>query len=99
MPENTRVVKGENSYTVLVASAESEDIYSKLNLQTDDGSKIVFQFGDHAKDFTKIVQELENALPYVANETQKDSSHTISNHSRRVQWQPIRSHKLNGLKI
>lgn len=71
MPENTRVVKGENSYTVLVASAESEDIYSKLNLQTDDGSKIVFQFGDHAKDFTKIVQELENALPYAANETQK----------------------------
>ncbi|KAI5961071.1 YOL057W [Candida margitis] len=71
MPENTRVEKGDNQYKVLVASADSVDLYSKLNLQTDDGVKISFQFGDHAKDFSKIVQELENALPYVANETQQ----------------------------
>ncbi|CAD1813394.1 Peptidase M49 family protein [Candida parapsilosis] len=71
MPENTRVVKNGSSYTVLVASADSTNLYSDLNLQTDNGTKINFQFGDHASDFSKIVQELENALKYVSNDTQR----------------------------
>ncbi|KAI5950660.1 YOL057W [Candida theae] len=73
MPENTRVVKNgkDNSFTVLVASVDTTNLYTDLNLQTDSGAKITFEFGDHASDFAKIVDELENALKYVANDTQK----------------------------
>lgn len=71
MPENTRVVKEKNgNFTVLVASANSDNIYKDLNLKTDTGLAIGFQFGDHAQEFKKIVENLEHALKYVSNETQ-----------------------------
>lgn len=74
MPENTRVVKNaEKDFTVLVASALTSNAtdYYPESFETKDGVKITFKFGDHSKEFEKIVENLELALENVANETQK----------------------------
>ncbi|CAK9441425.1 uncharacterized protein LODBEIA_P52930 [Lodderomyces beijingensis] len=70
MPENTRVTKNPTEFGVLVASASGKNLYEDLDLKTDSGVPIKFHFGDHYRDFKLIVQELEQALKYVANETQ-----------------------------
>ncbi|EGW30568.1 uncharacterized protein SPAPADRAFT_143827 [Spathaspora passalidarum NRRL Y-27907] len=72
MPENTRVVKNDHEFQVYVASAVGDnttDYYPK-ELATEDGAKITFKFGDHASEFVHIVKHLEEALKYVANDTQ-----------------------------
>lgn len=74
MPENTRVEKTEAGFTVHVASSLSEDstrAYPREGIELEGGKKIVFQFGDHHAEFKEIVESLEQALKYVANETQE----------------------------
>ncbi|KAI3404970.2 YOL057W [Candida oxycetoniae] len=70
MPENTRIVKNKHGFTVLVASASNNDVYNLGDLKTEAGVPIRFQFGDHSQEFKKIVDDLQNASKYVANETQ-----------------------------
>lgn len=74
MPENTRVEKGnDGDFVVHVASADTEnntDYYPKSPVQTDDGKSVSFKFGDHSKEFIKIVEHLTEAKKYVANDTQ-----------------------------
>lgn len=73
MPENTRVEKiGDKQFSVHVASAVAENTTSYYPREpiTYESASITFEFGDHAKEFAQIVEALENAAKYVANETQ-----------------------------
>ncbi|KAK6202834.1 dipeptidyl-peptidase [Scheffersomyces amazonensis] len=75
MPENTRIEKkSDKKFIVHVASAEVANetgYYPKDIFTTKNGNEVSFQFGDHNKEFKKIVENLEEALKYVANETQE----------------------------
>ena len=76
MPENTRVEKKSDSeFTVHVASSETTNkttYYPKDKLTSKDGKiNVTFKFGDHHEQFQKILENLNKALPYVANETQE----------------------------
>ncbi|KAK6464589.1 dipeptidyl-peptidase [Scheffersomyces coipomensis] len=74
MPENTRVEKkGDKEFIVHVASAETvntTDYYPKEVITTKGGNQVTIQFGDHSKEFKHIVENLEEAAKYVANDTQ-----------------------------
>lgn len=75
MPENTRVQKKSDSeFVVLVASAattNTTDYYPNESIQLPSGAWVAIQFGDHAKEFAKIVEHMREAGKYAANETQK----------------------------
>lgn len=80
LPENTRLFKNEDGsgFKLLIASAntfaESSDKtipHSNIELPGDLGT-LEFVFGDHTKEFVKIVEELEGALKYAANTTQEN---------------------------
>lgn len=73
MPENTRVEKvGDAKFLVHVASAVSENTtsYYPKDPIIYESATIEFAFGDHQKEFAKIVESLQEAAKYVANETQ-----------------------------
>ncbi|RKP31257.1 dipeptidyl-peptidase III [Metschnikowia bicuspidata] len=74
MPENTRVKKeGATKYVVHVASAlttNETDYYPKDTIELENGAVIVFKFGDHSKEFAKIVEHMTEAKKYVATDTQ-----------------------------
>lgn len=73
MPENTRIEKVDDStFVVHVASADTTNNtgYYPESLSTKNGSKVSFKFGDHAKEFKKIVENMELAKKYASNETQ-----------------------------
>lgn len=76
MPENIRVSKTDSAnFVVHVASAfisnatgyYPEEISFKIG---EKDAKLAFQFGDHSKEFAKIVENLELAKQYAANENQ-----------------------------
>lgn len=75
MPENTRVEKlDDGSFVVHVASADTTnntDYYPKEAVKTETGANLTFKFGDHSREFQKIVEHLTEAKKYVANETQE----------------------------
>lgn len=75
MPENTRVQKkSDKEFVVLVASAltsNTTDYYPKESIQLANGASLSIQFGDHSKEFAKIVEHMKEASKYVANDTQK----------------------------
>lgn len=74
MPENTRVVKkSSNEFVVLVASAKTENTtsYYPDNIALSTGASVLIKFGDHAKEFAHIVEEMTEAGKYAANDTQK----------------------------
>lgn len=78
MPENTRVSKkSDKEFIVLIASA---DISNNTTYYPQDGISakidnkdvhITLKFGDHHKEFEKIVENLQQALKHVANDTQE----------------------------
>lgn len=74
MPENTRVSKeSTGKYVVHVASAESANdtsYYPKEPVKLQDGAELKFQFGDHSKEFTQIVNHMAEAKKVAANDTQ-----------------------------
>jgi dipeptidyl-peptidase-3 len=73
MPENTRVEKvNDHEFIVHVASALTENTVAEYQkpIKTSTGATIVFKFGDHSKEFTQIVRNLEKAKENAANETQ-----------------------------
>ncbi|CAK7905686.1 hypothetical protein CAAN1_14S04126 [[Candida] anglica] len=74
MPENTRVTKvKENEFVVAIASANTANNTSYYPKEpfTFEGITVSFHFGDHSKEFAKIVEELKLAAKYAANDTQK----------------------------
>ncbi|VVT46966.1 uncharacterized protein SAPINGB_P001476 [Magnusiomyces paraingens] len=77
LPENTRLFKDEKGFKLLIASAntfaDSEDKtipHESIELPNGLGT-LEFVYGDHSKEFAKIVEEMEGALKYAANETQE----------------------------
>lgn len=77
MPENIRVSKADDSHFVVhVASAfisNATGYYpDKIEFEIQGGRKasLTFKFGDHSKEFAKIVENLEQAKKYAANDTQ-----------------------------
>ena len=77
MPENIRVSKVDDSHFVVhVASAfisNATGYYpDTIEFKIQDGRKasLTFKFGDHSNEFAKIVENLEQAKKYAANETQ-----------------------------
>lgn len=73
MPENTRVEKvDDKKFLVHVASALDENATSYYPKEpiTYESATITFSFGDHKNEFKKIVEALEEASKYVANDTQ-----------------------------
>lgn len=75
MPENTRVQKKSDSeFVVLVASAATTNTtsyYPQESFKLDSGASVSIQFGDHSKEFAKIVEHMREAAKYAANDTQK----------------------------
>lgn len=77
MPENIRVSKvDDNNFVVHVASAfvsNSTGYYpDRIDYKIKDGrnASLTFKFGDHSREFAKIVENLELAKKYAANENQ-----------------------------
>lgn len=77
MPENIRVSKIDDSnFIVHVASSfisNATGYYpEKINFKIKNGkdASLTFKFGDHSKEFTKIVENLELAKKFAANENQ-----------------------------
>ena len=78
MPENIRVSKSsndDNKFIVHVASSfisNATGYYPDIiNFKVNDRDcSLTFQFGDHSKEFTKIVENLQMAKNYAANENQ-----------------------------
>lgn len=77
MPENIRVSKIDDTHFIVhVASSfisNATGYYpEKINFEIKDGRKanLVFKFGDHSKEFAKIVENLSLAKKYAANENQ-----------------------------
>jgi dipeptidyl-peptidase-3 len=77
MPENIRVSKvDDKNFIVHVASSfvsNSTGYYpEKIDFQISDGrtASLTFKFGDHSKEFSKIVENLQLAKKYAANENQ-----------------------------
>ncbi|KAI5950257.1 YOL057W [Candida jiufengensis] len=96
MPENTRIIKNKDgSFTVLVSSADSKNLYEHLNLITPDGHKINFKFGDHSQEFSKIVENLTHALIYVSNPTQKN---LIELYIESFKTGSMKAHKLSQIE-
>ncbi|KAI5965361.1 MDL2 [Candida pseudojiufengensis] len=96
MPENTRIIKNDNgSFTVLISSADSKNIYEHLNLKTPQGQPINFQFGDHSKQFSKIVENLTKALPYTSNSTQQK---LIELYIESFKTGSMKAHKLSQIE-
>ncbi|SCU99870.1 LAME_0G06062g1_1 [Lachancea meyersii CBS 8951] len=75
LPENTRVHKlANNTFEILVASRTPENgasEYPAEPIELSDGSRAIFKFGDHSREMAKIVQFLQKAQGYAANETQE----------------------------
>ncbi|SCU87324.1 LADA_0E03334g1_1 [Lachancea dasiensis] len=73
LPENTRIQKTNRKYIILVASqntAESAPKYPAETVKLSNGFEAVFKFGDHSREMAKIVQYLQKAQKYTANDTQ-----------------------------
>jgi len=69
---NTRVVKnGPNDFTLLVASVQSR-LHVSHEIDTKQGEKATLkvQYGDFSADLAKVVQALEEAKIYTANDYQ-----------------------------
>jgi dipeptidyl-peptidase-3 len=69
---NTRVVKnGPNDFTLLVASVQSR-LHVSHEIDTKQGEKATLkvQYGDFSADLAKVVQALEEAKKYTANDYQ-----------------------------
>lgn len=71
MPENTRVQKTDSGLVVHVASAETANKTDIKDTLTDNGVTVRVQFGDHAHEFAKIVENLRKAQEHAANDTQR----------------------------
>lgn len=69
--ENLRIEKvSESEFIVLVASELTNNKTSYPNVIESDGIKLTLKFGDHSKEFTKIIENFKKAKDVVANETQ-----------------------------
>lgn len=77
-PLNTRLFKDENGDFKLVVAAAQEEFEEKSHA-LDNGSKITISFTDFQQPLKKVAQAIHDAIPYTANETQKnmlESYHT-----------------------
>jgi len=69
--ENLRIEKiNDHEFIILVASELTENQTTYPNEIQSDGIKLTLKFGDHSKEFTKIIENFEKAKSVVANETQ-----------------------------
>lgn len=70
--ENLRIKKLNDKEFIL--SVASENLLNRTDypeeINTEDGYKIILEFGDHGIEFDKINQYLEKAKQFAANETQ-----------------------------
>ncbi|KAI8976276.1 dipeptidyl peptidase III [Pilobolus umbonatus] len=66
-PLNTRLFKHPQGYELKVASAEA----SHRTLMMENGQSLIITYGDFQPCMKKITQAMEDALPFVANDTQK----------------------------
>ncbi|SCV03757.1 LANO_0G06062g1_1 [Lachancea nothofagi CBS 11611] len=75
LPENTRIQKvNNNKFVILVASENTENDlseYPKDPIKLSNGASAFFKFGDHTREMHNIVQNLQKARRYAANESQK----------------------------
>lgn len=69
--ENVRIQKvSENEFKILIASRSKTNTLNYPQEINEEGVKVTFEFGDHSKEFSKIIDALTNAKNYAANETQ-----------------------------
>lgn len=69
--ENLRIKKiSETEFTILVASELTNNKTAYPNEIEADGIKLTLKFGDHSKEFTKIIENIKKAKEVSANETQ-----------------------------
>lgn len=80
LPENTRLIKKEEkNFQLLIASANAfadtkadDTLPSEAVVLPNNLGTLEFVYGDHQKEFAAITAEFEEALKYVANDTQKN---------------------------
>lgn len=69
--ENLRIKKiSETEFIILVASELTNNKTTYPNEIEADGIKLTLKFGDHSKEFTKIIENIKKAKEVSANETQ-----------------------------
>lgn len=69
-PLNTRLFKDEKNQFKLVVAAAEEEIASK-SYTLENGSSIQVSYTDFKQPMKKIAQAISDAIPFVANDTQK----------------------------
>lgn len=82
LPENTRVTKKNESEGLTVLIASSETHWKPTTPSTSDLGRlekvaVSIEMGDFAEPLHNIIQELEHAQNYTANQTQKDMIHAL----------------------
>ncbi|KAH7414166.1 peptidase family M49-domain-containing protein [Phaeosphaeria sp. MPI-PUGE-AT-0046c] len=77
LPENTRISKTSDGFSVLIASASSDPSLEERDLKDsewtlDDGKKVVLVFGDYSKEMDTIAHHIEQAKKYAANDNERE---------------------------
>jgi dipeptidyl-peptidase-3 len=68
---NTRLFKTPQGYQVLIASADPIDTLVET-FQLDDSTQVQVTKGDFSREMALIASHIESALPFAANDNQKD---------------------------
>lgn len=77
LPENTRISKTADGFSVLIASASSDPASGDRDLKEsewtlDDGKKVKLVFGDYSKEMDTIAHHIEEAKKYAANDNERE---------------------------
>lgn len=77
LPENTRISKTADGFSVLIASASSDPASGDRDLKEsewtlDDGKKVKLVFGDYSKEMETIAHHIEEAKKYAANDNERE---------------------------
>lgn len=77
LPENTRISKTSDGFSVLIASASSNPSSEERDLKDsewtlDDGKKVKLVFGDYSKEMETIAHHIEEAKKYAANDNERE---------------------------
>ncbi|OAK94367.1 dipeptidyl-peptidase III [Phaeosphaeriaceae sp. SRC1lsM3a] len=77
LPENTRISKTSDGFSVLIASASSNPSSEERDLKDsewtlDDGKKVKLVFGDYSKEMDTIAHHIEEAKKYAANDNERE---------------------------
>jgi dipeptidyl-peptidase-3 len=77
LPENTRISKTSDGFSVLIASASTSPASEERDLKDsewtlDDGKKVQLVFGDYNKEMDTIAHHIEEAKKYAANNNERE---------------------------